>query len=199
MSEPTTTQAVILNKQETDERTPEQTRQAVTDLLKDNDVKMDVVFIPWSKSRNKSEKMPSLNWRITIICKGRFVLTTDYSAGYGHSPSYKQFYKKLNCLKLSVDEYNSIKKECETGKTSARFGTVKPILPDIVDVIYSLLMDAQAIDCQDFEMWAGDMGYDTDSRKAEGIYKECVKIGMAMRACLGDELIEKLRELLQNY
>lgn len=196
MSETTTTNhAIPLDQQEMDERTHEQTMQAVTGLLEEHGVKMDVVFVPWSQSRNKAEKTPSLNWRVTIISRGRFVLTTDYSAGYGHSPSYK----KLNYLKLSVDEYNSIKNECETGKTSARLGTVKPILPDIVDVIHSLLLDSQAIDYQDIEQWAGDMGYDNDSRNAETIYKQCVKIGLAMRACLGDELIDKLRELLKNY
>lgn len=191
----TTTQAIPLDQQEMDERTTEQTRQAVTDMIKDNNVKMDVVFVPWSKSRNSKEKTPSLNWRVTIISKGRFVLTTDYSAGYAHCPSYlNRFWAKL-----TQEEYQAIREECELGESQKKGDKHKRILPDIVDVIHSLLLDSQAIDYQDFEQWAGDMGYDADSRKAETIYKQCVKIGLAMRACLGDELIDKLRELLKNY
>lgn len=49
-----------------------------------------------------------------------------------------------------------------------------------------LLSDASAAD-QDFESWAGDMGADTDSRKAEATYKACVKVGENMRRLLGDD------------
>ena len=42
---------------------------------------MTAEFIPFSQSRNKGDKSPSLNWRVTIQRNGRAVLTTDYSAG----------------------------------------------------------------------------------------------------------------------
>ncbi len=53
------------------------------------------VFVPFSQSRHKNETTEGgrprfdLNWRVTVACRGRVVLETDYSAGCGHCPGYK--------------------------------------------------------------------------------------------------------------
>lgn len=49
---------------------------------------VESVFVPFSRSRNKAEKNPSLNWKVTIKRNDREVLTTDYMAGMGHCPNY---------------------------------------------------------------------------------------------------------------
>src|SRR5690606_27827140 len=51
------------------------------DLIEEAGLTVAAVFVPWSQSRNKGERSPSLNWRVTLQCKGRDVLTCDYSAG----------------------------------------------------------------------------------------------------------------------
>lgn len=43
--------------------------------------------------------------------------------------------------------------------------------PTASEVIDCLALDIQGIEGRTFEYWAGDLGYDTDSRKAERIYK----------------------------
>lgn len=48
---------------------------------------IESVFVPFSQSRNKAGERPTLNWRVTVKCKGREVLTTDYSAGAAHCPA----------------------------------------------------------------------------------------------------------------
>lgn len=58
--------------------------------------------------------------------------------------------------------------------------------PDAEGVLDCLLSDASGID-QDFESWASDLGYDTDSRKAEAIYKECQKQTEKLKRLLGDD------------
>lgn len=59
--------------------------------------------------------------------------------------------------------------------------------PTIGAVLSSLASDASsAINATSFEDWAGDYGYDTDSRKAERTYKA---------VC---DQVEKLRELLDE-
>ena len=51
-----------------------------------------------------------------------------------------------------------------------------------------LLSDASSFDnAQSFEDWCGEFGYDTDSRKAEGIYKACEKVAENMKRLLGDD------------
>ena len=38
---------------------------------------MSAKFVPWSLSRNAGEKMPSLNWKVSILLHGCEILTTD--------------------------------------------------------------------------------------------------------------------------
>ena len=68
-----------------------------------------------------------------------------------------------------------------------------------IGVVWSLLNDARAIDYACFEDWADDYGYDSDSRKAEKIYNDCLAIGLKLRAGLGENLMEKLRDTLLDY
>ncbi len=100
--------------------------------------------------------------------------------------------------------------ECESGlamEHSAAWGTenfkpkkpAAPIMPDPVNVIWSCLMDADAIDHPSFESWAADYGYDTDSRTAEATYRTCLDMGLKMRAALGEEGLRQLRDAFQDY
>lgn len=66
--------------------------------------------------------------------------------------------------------------------------------PTAADVIYSLLVDSTAID-ETFENWCANFGYEPDSRKAEKIYNQCVKLGKKLVSFLGEENIKKLRNL----
>lgn len=47
--------------------------------------------------------------------------------------------------------------------------------PKVVDCMECLLSDAEA-GKQTFEEWCGNLGYDTDSRKAEAIYRQCKSV-----------------------
>lgn len=168
-------------------------------------VTMTAQFVPWSKSRNKDEKddrgnrRMSLNWLVTIFASGRPVLTTDYMAGEGHCPSYKQGARR------TVDYDRALEHECETGKAARHLATLsaaisgKPILPSLADVMHSLLLDASAIDSPTYEDWAGDFGYEPDSRKGEAIYRQCLDHALRLRAALGDTVLQQLREAAEGY
>ena len=165
-------------------------------------------FIPFSQSRNKAEKSPSLNWIVTIKRNSREILTTDYMAGMGHCPSYNKkppaawdrpnrFWNPLVCGF-----------ECETGfaispVVSWRRDFVadrkKPILPDPESVIHSLVMDSSVLNHGGFEEWASDYGYDTDSRSAESTYRACLEIALKLRAAIGDAGLEQLQTAYQDY
>lgn len=152
-------------------------------------------FIPFSKSRNKNEKNRSLNWEITLS-DGHTEFKTDYMQGIGHLPGYD----KLKGPKTTIHNDNLINNACETGRKLVDHDYLKgtPIdKPKIEDILYSLLMDSVAIDV-DFEDWAGNFGYETDSRKAEKIYNDCVKIGLKMRKLFGGKL-EALRNEFIDY
>ena len=71
--------------------------------------------------------------------------------------------------------------------------------PDIKDVLYSLILDSNVLNYPEFEEWASDCGYETDSRKAESIYRDCLKNALKMRGSLGESLLAQLSEAFQDY
>lgn len=75
----------------------------------------------------------------------------------------------------------------------------RAIEPCSRDVIHGLIMDSSVLECSSFEDWAMDYGYETDSRKAESVYKQCLAIALKILAALGHENLAKLRELFQDY
>lgn len=178
------------------EPTPRQLLEAVIAEL---GLSIRAEFVPFSRSRNKAEKRPSLNWRVTLVRNGRDILTTDYSAGCAHCPAYK-----LQGLTPS-QKREAIARECETGREirySPDLGvmsTGKPILPDTVAVIWSLTRDADVLSYPGFEGWATDLGFDSDSRKAERIYHECLKHALALRNAIGQAGLDRLIEAGRDY
>lgn len=201
------------------ELTPEQRINAWAER---HGVTMQATFIPWSQSRSKDDRVArsdgtatdqprySLNWRVTLARmamidgaykpgSARTILTTDYSQGVAHIPGYD----KIPGIKTSVWADGLIKQACEHGwainPKSKIFHGPKLAGPKLADVLYSLQFDASAIDAGGFESWAADLGYDTDSRKAETIYRACLDIGLKLRAALGDQALRELAEACQDY
>lgn len=188
------------------EETP---RDRILNVARDLGLSMTSEFVPFSHSRNKAEKHPSLNWIVTLLIGhgkvegGRAILTTDYMAGSGHCPSYKQQHFGTG----SYLQNEAVKWECEYGKPArvlantniaALLGS-KPLQPDMADVLYSLVSDADVLDISSFEEWASDLGYDTDSRQAEKTYRACLDIALKLRNGLSEEGLRRLREACQGY
>ncbi len=65
------------------------------------------------------------------------------------------------------------------------------------EVLASLCRDGVDASGQSFEDWAGNYGYDTDSRKAEDVYRTCQRAGDGVRKLLSHApgAVEKLAEL----
>ena len=60
--------------------------------------------------------------------------------------------------------------------------------PTAADVLHCLISDSTSVDnARDFQDWAGDFGYDVDSRKAHSIYKACQSISKRLHKFLGDD------------
>lgn len=170
-----------------------------TEALKELDLSIKVKFVPFSLSRNASEKNPSLNWKVYIHKDNHEFMVIDYMAGCAHCPSYKQ----IGC---SVESADLIKFECEIGYPAHSVGGyprrkagAKLIEPKIEDVFYSLTMDADVLEHKDFEEWARSYGYDTDSRTAEKTYRCCLEQSLKLRLMVGDQGLQILREAFQDY
>ncbi len=62
--------------------------------------------------------------------------------------------------------------------------------PTLEDLLCNLQRDIQGTE-QDFESWASDLGYDTDSRAAEKIYRACKRCAEKLRRLFGPEGLEE--------
>jgi len=72
----------------------------------------------------------------------------------------------------------------------------EPTPPTIEIVLDSLASDAGAYEqARNFEDFAADFGYDTDSRKAERMYQACGEVSKQLRTFLG---LEEFRMLLEE-
>jgi hypothetical protein len=159
---------------------------------------IESIFIPFSQSRDRDSICRSLNWKVTLKQGDRVILTTDYTAGEGHCPSYKQD-------RRSILDQEAIDYETQHGKVARFVGSYltpllgKPILPDSCDVLYSLAQDADVLNYRSFEDWANTMGENNDSRKAEALYKACLGIALQLKNGLGAKALEALQEAAQDY
>jgi hypothetical protein len=67
--------------------------------------------------------------------------------------------------------------------------------PTLADVLDCLASDASTYENSgSFENWAGELGFDTDSRKAEKIYRITERQTKQLKRVLGDELFKQLLE-----
>ncbi len=174
-------------------------KDAILETAATLSLEMKAEFVPFSRSRNKGNKYPSLNWEVTISRAGKPILTTDYSTGQGHCPSYKQGDN-------SNDRDVAVLLECENGRMS-RIGHgpvytatgTKLLMPELSDVLYSLANDSDVLNYSSFEDWALNFGYDKDSRAAETIYRACLDIALKLRNALGEDGLHQLIEACQDY
>jgi hypothetical protein len=67
---------------------------------------------------------------------------------------------------------------------------------NLSDVLFSLLMDATE---ETFEDWASEFGFDTDSRKAEKMWKDCVATHKSLTSTVLSTTLEDAREILQDF
>jgi hypothetical protein len=119
-------------------------------------------------------------------------MTIDYTAGIGHCKN-----KVAVQGRPTIYEANLIIAECE-GKAVTGAG-IKRNSPNPRDVFYSLAADSDVLDYPAFEDWASCFGYDTDSRKAEEIYKICLECTIKLRVAIGEGGLMELKAVYQDY
>ena len=162
---------------------------------------MVATFVPFSRSRNAKLKPTfrdlQISWRVSLLRNGREFLSTDYTQGIGHVPGYTQGLR--DSLYNFERMYRAVQENMHFYLDSTPFRTTKIPPPTVDDVLYSLVRDSDVIDYRGFEDWAENCGYETDSRKAETIYRACLDIGLKLRAAVGSKGLERLREVFQDY
>jgi hypothetical protein len=186
-------------------------KQEIESFMDSRGITVESVFVPFSQSRNKAEKTPSLNWVVTVKRGGRPMLFADFMAGCGNCPAIKSKAPVRWPYPKTQWAQRAMAWECEHGYP-ADWSTYcgdfvraagrterRAIKPEACDVLYSLASEAGVLNYSGFEDWASDMGYDADSRKAEKIYRECIETALKLRAALGDDGLAALHTACEDY
>jgi len=116
-------------------------------------------------------------WQITATAEPDYSYTgDDWDRGASH-------WRVTLSRPYVVDGNNG----CARMVTEFHQGSTHTEPPTVEDVMSCLLLDASGVDqARDFEDWASDYGYDTDSRKAEKIYNDCRESAEDLDAFLYD-------------
>ena len=173
-------------------------RAILTRKLDELGVAINAVFVPDENARAWLEKRATitqkelsgwrLHWSVTLTVRNRpIMLGVDYSQGIGWIPGYTQSLGRG----MTIAKVALVARACTAGLGFQR----QKIEVKREDVVSSLLLDASVLDHSGFEDWASDLGFDLDSRKAEDTYRLCVDRALAMRAAIGDAVLEELRGL----
>lgn len=160
---------------------------------------MSAAYIPWSRTQQASADPKlhyshrSFHWTVTLTRNNRN-MTCPYTMGSHYCIWFDLNGKKVEGVpsRVVIAQERALIDLFETGKCGLH-GKATP--PDIVGVMYCLLQDASVLDFSCFEDWAGEYGYDLDSRQAEKVYKNCLEHALQLRQLLGEENIRKLNEL----
>mgnify|MGYP000579611485 CR=1 FL=1 len=143
-----------------------------------------------------------LDYDVTISFRGRHAITSEYHMGIGHIPDWN--HRGV----LTIDKWKALKEVFKTGRVGKGWSDVlsafigpnlKPILPEMRDVIWSFIQDSDVINYESFEQWADEVGYDPDSRSAEKTYHACLTTALKLRNAIGEVKLAELRELFQDY
>lgn len=129
-----------------------------------------------------SKEWQADKWSVTFINKKTgFAFPTDYKTGTERRKPAKR---------------TAFTSGTETPQSNFDAQTLSR--PNIADVLYCLLSDADA-DKYTFMEWCDNFGYDSDSIKASGMYHACRDTARNLNKLLTHDERVKLSELLQDY
>lgn len=181
-------------------KTLSQTELSVIEYLKNHFIEFKYSFVPFSLSRNRTEKNPSFNYLVSFT-RGKKSFSTDYMKGMGHCEvklypdSSKPHPTRIQAAKLAI-----VRQLCETGKKPISFDCSKAVIhyPNAAEVLYSLLLDANCGNYR-FDEFCREYGYDEDSREAYRTWEACQKIAHDVESLFTANEIAELNDLLQDY
>lgn len=78
-------------------------------------------------------------------------------------------------------------------------GSAHTKAPNLAEVLDCMASDASSVEnSRDFEEWCSEIGYDTDSRKAEATYNECKAQARHLERVIGRSALRQLVEEVER-
>lgn len=160
----------------------------VDEILKKDKVTFDARYLGKFTEGFNGEKWEHDKWYCVFSAGSSVREGFEFSMGLGNRV-------------LSFEGQREIKR---AGKMSPRYlASLKaqymiPVKPTAASVLYSLLLDATALE-ESFPNWCANFGYEEDSRKALDIYDKCCQSGKQVNHVFDKDVQNELREALQDY
>jgi hypothetical protein len=154
---------------------------------------------------------PHIAYTVTLSRHGREIIITPYRLGVGHVRAEDWGAALRHEWRLSASTATiartlkarpgaQLADKLAWARAAAEVAGLRKIAPTLPDVLHSLLLDGAAqFDNLTFEDWAGEYGYDPDSRKAEAIFDTCVEIGRKLAQGIPGGELETLKEILADH
>lgn len=127
---------------------------------------------------------PHVKWEGTLS-KGKASYTFTYKCGIGH---YEQAKKSWERPRKSMTPE-------EQAQDATRIAIARRQPPESMLVLNCLCRDGASAFSNTFESWCSDYGFEPDSLKAYGIYRECVEIYKQLSCLLSPKQIEEVAQL----
>ena len=170
------------------------TEKTMAEFIAENNLSMAAKFI----ERATSDNWDHFLWKVSLRKIGKFhdegTITTDYRMGIAH----QKWDAKATDLPPGEKPGQPVGQRC-LGRSITLHAEAclkrwsRPTAPTADEVLDSLRSDAESVEnCPLFEDWAGDMGYDTDSRKAERAFRACQEVRGKLMKLLGREAYDDL-------
>lgn len=122
-------------------------------------------------------KDAAYQWRITLTFEGRS-WSTNFYMGLGNAVT-ERFGRGIPATGEML--------RAASGKHTLGYAHVSPRTPTAPEVLQSLQHDCASAEHLLFEDFAAEYGYDTDSRAAEAIWRQCIEIkGQLQKLFRGD-------------
>lgn len=171
---------------------------------------INILSGPRGEVEKGSRDWPHIAYDVELKYNERRVLLTPYRLGVGHVNQMKPRAGATIAVRLSVDEESLLlcwqsqpqaefKDKDLWAAVAAKLAKYQKVSPQLDDVMHSLLLDGDPyFNNESFEDWCGNFGYDTDSRKAEDMYRACCETGRQIMRSVPREVIEQAREIIQD-
>ena len=136
----------------------------------------------------------SIRFDCALARNGREVWSGPYHLGVGHLKNLATIERANGKLPR-----NAAPTQAQLAALT-RYAAAERLQPKLADVLASLILDGAAyFDGSPFEEWAADLGYDTDSRKAEATFRECDTTGRKLARAFKPDELEALRNAAAEH
>lgn len=173
-------------------------QKTLAEFAAEHALTMDTKFISREKTVDDWE---CFRWSVTLMSgagDARRCYSTEYRMGIAH----QHWDARARQLPTGESRGARVSQRLVGGRRLTLHGEqclrewARPTPPELTDVLDSLRSDAESVENSPlFEDWAGDMGYDTDSRKAEQVFHACQEVRGQLIKLIGHKAYN---ELLQD-